>query len=142
MSRNLFVKAINECYIYSALLSDLLAEIPQVTTVNDQNQTEESVKLTEVAENGSVQLSKRQIKRQQKKERWNAYKHEKRAEERQKRKDRRRCQVESGLALPPSRKRLKKNKMVDSSCKQKVAIDCSFDDLMAEKVFIKFFKSE
>ena len=86
-------------------------------------------------EETSTKLSKRQIKKQQKKEHWEAVKAEKRAEERQKRKDRRRKLVEQGLPLPPGRKRLKKNKMSESSCKQKVAIDCSFDDLMADKVY-------
>lgn len=57
-----------------------------------------------------------------------------RIEEKQKRKLRRKIQIEQGLELPPSRKRLKKNRMVDSSNKQKVAIDCAFDELMGEKV--------
>ena len=32
------------------------------------------------------------------------------------------------------RKKLRKNRMVDSECKIKTVIDCSFDDLMNEKV--------
>ena len=57
-----------------------------------------------------------------------------RLEERQKLKERRKLQIQQGIDLPPSRKRLKKNKMADSSNKQKVAIDCAFDELMSDKV--------
>ena len=31
------------------------------------------------------------------------------------------------------KKRIKQNKMKNSSCKLRVAFDCSYDDLMAEK---------
>ena len=57
-----------------------------------------------------------------------------RAEEKAKRKLRRKIKIEQGVELPPSRKRLKKNRMADSTNKQKIAIDCAFDNLMGEKV--------
>ena len=62
-----------------------------------------------------------------------------RAYERQKKKEKRQAMKESGEPLPPGRKRLKRNSMKNSSCHVKVAIDCSFDDLMNEKVGFSFF---
>ena len=42
---------------------------------------------------------------------------------------------ERGETLGPTRKQLARNKMSNSSCQIKVAIDCGFDDIMADKVF-------
>ena len=41
---------------------------------------------------------------------------------------------EKGEDLGPSKKQLKRNTMENSTCKIRVVIDCSFDDLMSEKV--------
>jgi tRNA (guanine9-N1)-methyltransferase len=57
-----------------------------------------------------------------------------RAKERQKKKERLQSLKEQGVELGPSRKRLKKNSMADSLCKTQVAVDCSFDHLMSDKV--------
>ena len=57
-----------------------------------------------------------------------------RAKERQKKKERLKKLREQGVELGPSRKRLKKNSMANSSCKIQVAVDCSFDHLMNDKV--------
>ena len=54
--------------------------------------------------------------------------------EKEKRKQKRREKLERGEELGPSKKRLKLNTMKNSKCLIKVAVDCSFDDLMAEKV--------
>lgn len=51
-----------------------------------------------------------------------------------KRKQKRREKRESGEDTGPSKKKLKSNTMKNSLCKIRVAVDCSFDDLMADKV--------
>jgi len=53
-----------------------------------------------------------------------------------KRKQKRREKIERGEDTGPTKKMLKKNTMHGSSCDIRVAIDCSFDDLMAEKVSV------
>lgn len=62
---------------------------------------------------------------------WNCYS---RNMQKLKRKQKRREKIERGEDTGPSKKTLKKNTMENSSCDIRVAIDCSFDDLMAEKV--------
>ena len=57
-----------------------------------------------------------------------------RQHERQKKKERLRKARERGDVIGPGRKRLKHNTMALSSCKVQVVVDCSFDDLMSEKV--------
>jgi hypothetical protein len=57
-----------------------------------------------------------------------------RADERNRKKEKRKLAREQGKPVGPSRKSLKHNKMADSSCKLRVVVDCSFDDLMNEKV--------
>ena len=57
-----------------------------------------------------------------------------RQHERAKKKKKRQEAREKGVDLGPSRKALKLNKMADSSCQVKVVVDCSFDDLMKERV--------
>lgn len=61
-----------------------------------------------------------------------------RAKEREKRKARVKALKEQGVELGPSRKKLKKNSMENSSCHLEVAIDCSFDDLMSDRVMFFF----
>lgn len=65
-----------------------------------------------------------------------AYFYRFRLKERQNKKRRKRELREKGEDLGPSKKQLKRNTMANSSCKIRVAIDCSFDDLMSEKVQI------
>ena len=45
---------------------------------------------------------------------------------------------ERGEDIGPSRTTLKKNRMVDSACRLRIVIDCSFDDFMTEKVLESF----
>ena len=55
--------------------------------------------------------------------------------EKEKKKQKRREQIERGEPrTKPSKKEMKKNKMSDSQCKVRVAIDSSFDDFMSERV--------
>lgn len=56
--------------------------------------------------------------------------------EKERYKARKRACRERGEDLGPSRKQLRHNKMSKSTCKMKVAIDCDFDDYMAEKVSV------
>ncbi|KAK7498588.1 hypothetical protein BaRGS_00010248 [Batillaria attramentaria] len=80
-----------------------------------------------------VPLSKNQLKKQKKKEKWLQFKAQKRQAEKQKKKRRLAEMRERGEDIGPSRKSLKKNAMKDSACQQKVVIDCSFDSYMTEK---------
>ncbi len=57
-----------------------------------------------------------------------------RLRERENRKRRRQELREQGEDPGPSKKQLKKNTMANSACKIRVAIDCGFDHMMAEKV--------
>ena len=58
----------------------------------------------------------------------------KRQAEKEKRKKRFAEMRERGEDIGPSRKSLKKNRMVDSACRLRVVIDCSFDKFMTQKV--------
>jgi len=62
-----------------------------------------------------------------------------RLHQKEKRKEKRRQKVASGVDLGPSRKLLKKNTMKESKCQVAVAIDLSFDELMTEKVIEVLF---
>ncbi|KAL5018130.1 hypothetical protein ScPMuIL_003852 [Solemya velum] len=85
-------------------------------------------------------LSKTQLKKMKKKEKWLMYRGEKRKKEKERRKERRRVAVESGEDLGPSRKSLKLNKMEKSNCRIRIAIDCSFDDYMTDRDHMKLAK--
>ncbi|KAH9508468.1 tRNA methyltransferase 10 [Bulinus truncatus] len=78
-------------------------------------------------------LSKSQLKKQLKREKWLVIKQEKRRASKQKRKQRLAEMREKGEEIGPSRKKLKTNTMKNSSCKIRVIIDLSLDDYMAEK---------
>ncbi|CAL1527450.1 unnamed protein product [Lymnaea stagnalis] len=78
-------------------------------------------------------ISKNQLKKQLKREKWLAIKQEKRREAKQKRKLRFAMMREKGEDTGPTRKRLKLNTMRGSSCKIRVVIDLSMDDRMTEK---------
>ncbi|KAK7112441.1 tRNA methyltransferase 10 homolog A-like [Littorina saxatilis] len=78
-------------------------------------------------------LSKNQIKKQKKREKWLQIKSQIRHAEREKKKRRFAEMKKRGEDIGPSRKSLKKNRMVDSACRLRVVIDCSFDDFMTEK---------
>lgn len=92
--------------------------------------------------NNSVQLSKRQLKRQQKSAKWEEVKKLKRLKEREKYKQKRKEALEKGLPARtgPSRKALKLNKIEKSANFLKVAIDLDFDELMTDKDISKCVK--
>ncbi|XP_012269098.2 tRNA methyltransferase 10 homolog A [Athalia rosae] len=85
-------------------------------------------------------LSKNQLKRIHKKNKWLERRPEKRLNERAKAKKRRAIAKANNIDLGPSRKALKKSTMADSSCKLTVTIDLSFDDLMIDKDIAKLIK--
>ena len=49
-------------------------------------------------------------------------------------KEKKKRMKEAGEDTGPTRQQLKHNKMANSACKVQVAVDCSFDDYMSEKV--------
>jgi len=83
---------------------------------------------------GGEKLSKRQLKRQKKRELWESARVERRKEEKQRRQKRKQEQQQPNSG-EPSRKRPKLSKLADESWNSKisVAIDMSFDDLMSDK---------
>ncbi|KZC13008.1 RNA (guanine-9-)-methyltransferase domain-containing protein 2 [Dufourea novaeangliae] len=85
-------------------------------------------------------MSKRQLKKIKKKEKWLERKGEKRLKEREKAKQKRAYARAHNIDLGPSRKALKKSTMADSNCKVGVTIDMSFDDLMIDKDVAKLTK--
>ncbi|XP_043265142.1 tRNA methyltransferase 10 homolog A isoform X1 [Colletes gigas] len=85
-------------------------------------------------------ISKRQLKKVRKREKWLERKDEKRIKEREKARQKRAFARANNIDLGPSRKALKKSTMADSSCKVGVTIDMSFDDLMIDKDIAKLTK--
>ncbi|CAD6208238.1 GSCOCG00003244001-RA-CDS [Cotesia congregata] len=85
-------------------------------------------------------ISKNQLKKIKKKEKWLAHKSEKRLKERLKAKEKRAFARAHNINLGPSRKSLKKCTMENSSCKLTITIDMGFDDLMIEKDIAKLIK--
>ena len=57
-----------------------------------------------------------------------------RAKERDRKKQNRKQAWEQNIELGPSRKTLKRNTMEYSECQLRVVVDCSFDNLMSERV--------
>ncbi|KAL3876750.1 hypothetical protein ACJMK2_034546 [Sinanodonta woodiana] len=85
------------------------------------------------AGNNEKRLSKGQLRKLRKQERWQAIKADKRKAEKKRKQEKRQNCIEQGIDLGPSRKQLKFNTMEKSDCKQRVVIDCSFDEYMNEK---------
>ncbi|XP_072763244.1 tRNA methyltransferase 10 homolog A isoform X2 [Anoplolepis gracilipes] len=88
----------------------------------------------------SSNISKRQLKRMEKRKKWLEQKGEKRLRERAKAREKRAYARANNLSLGPSRKFLKKSTMAISPCKLMVTIDLSFDELMIEKDIAKLTK--
>ncbi|XP_058791713.1 tRNA methyltransferase 10 homolog A [Phymastichus coffea] len=87
-----------------------------------------------------ITLSKRQLKKIKKREKWLKLKPEKRLKERAKAKEKRAFARAHNLDLGPSRKFLKMCTMADSPCKLNVTIDLSFDNHMISKDIAKLIK--
>ncbi|XP_031838521.1 tRNA (guanine(9)-N(1))-methyltransferase Trmt10A isoform X1 [Nomia melanderi] len=88
----------------------------------------------------NTNMSKRQLKKIKRREKWLERKSEKRLKEREKARQKRAYARANNISLGPSRKALKKSTMADSSCKIEVSIDMSFDDLMIDKDIAKLTK--
>ncbi|EPB80730.1 tRNA (guanine-N(1)-)-methyltransferase [Ancylostoma ceylanicum] len=76
-------------------------------------------------------LSKNALKKLKSRERWLEHRKRKRVEEKQRRKEKRIALKEAGLGQ--QLRRFRGKAMEQSTCKIRVAIDMSFDDLMSEK---------
>ncbi|CDW58660.1 zinc phosphodiesterase ELAC protein 2 [Trichuris trichiura] len=78
-------------------------------------------------------VSKKQLKRQRKREQWLLRRKERRKREQERRKQRRAEARKAGEPTKPGRKTLKRTPMESSQCRQRVAVDMSFDSLMSER---------
>ncbi|VDP05262.1 unnamed protein product [Soboliphyme baturini] len=104
-----------------------MADVPVI-----QSEASSSVLATEIQSLNC--LSKRQRKKQLKRERCLANRQEKRKMEKLKRKLRHRREVEAGTPRSaPSRKQLKQVSMASSPNKQRLVVDMAYDDLMTDK---------
>ncbi|XP_053393225.1 tRNA methyltransferase 10 homolog A-like isoform X2 [Mercenaria mercenaria] len=116
-------------------INDKAHTAPGAITVEEDGSNEaEGKNKAEVAETGGATLSKSQLKKLKKKEKWEQVKSQKRKAEKERHKARKRACRERGEEVGPTRKQLRHNKMSKSNCKIKVVVDCDFDDYMAEKV--------
>ncbi|XP_076761185.1 tRNA methyltransferase 10 homolog A isoform X1 [Xylocopa sonorina] len=88
----------------------------------------------------NTNLSKRQLKKVKKREKWLERKFELRLREREKARQKRAFARANNINLGPSRKALKRSTMAESSCKIGVTIDLSFGDLMIDKDIAKLTK--
>ncbi|XP_033219135.1 tRNA methyltransferase 10 homolog A [Belonocnema kinseyi] len=95
---------------------------------------------TDVTATTESNMSKRQLKRIMKSQKWLERKSEKRLKEKTKLKEKRAFARANNIDLGPSRKVLKRCTMADSTCKMNVTIDLSFDDLMIDKDIAKMIK--
>ncbi|XP_076327249.1 tRNA methyltransferase 10 homolog A-like isoform X4 [Tachypleus tridentatus] len=85
-------------------------------------------------------ISKRQLKKQARHEKWLQQKPIRRAKEKEKKRKRKQEAKEKGIILGPSKKYLKQVKMKDSSCSICIAVDVSLDELMTDAERSKCFK--
>ncbi|XP_014211282.1 tRNA methyltransferase 10 homolog A [Copidosoma floridanum] len=112
-------------------------------TIPHVEEPEKVEKVTLDAEQAKGQeptLSKRQLKKIKKLEKWLKIKPEKRLKERAKAREKRAIAKANNLDCGPSRKYLKTCTMSDSPCKLNVTIDLSFDDYMIGKDIAKLIK--
>ncbi|XP_011497482.1 PREDICTED: tRNA methyltransferase 10 homolog A [Ceratosolen solmsi marchali] len=110
--------------------------------VKDPEKKDENILISAKLQDTSTDnaLSKRQLKKIKKREKWLKLKPEKRLRERAKAKEKRAFARANNLDLGPSRKFLKSCTMADSSCKLNVTIDLSFDEFMISKDIAKLIK--
>ncbi|XP_027853931.2 tRNA methyltransferase 10 homolog A [Aphis gossypii] len=86
--------------------------------------------------NQSTSLSKRQLKKIQKQQIWMEKKAKRKELNKEKKEEKKKWKAqmrESGVEVP----KVKTNKMADSTCKQRIVLDMSFDDLMSDKDLCK-----
>ncbi|KAK9880121.1 hypothetical protein WA026_008636 [Henosepilachna vigintioctopunctata] len=124
--------------------SDSIKKYHQILRT-EQNQSEYQIEMNKTEEtlfNGVEisNLTKRQHKKYLKMLKWQEVKKEKRAKERLKTKEKRLHAKANNINLGPSRKELKRMKMIDSPCKIGICIDLSFDELMIDKDMAKTIK--
>lgn len=113
------------------------SKIPGSENNSTSTSSDEQGQKTQDAKSG---LSKNQLRKLKNREKWLAIKADKRKHERAKKKKRYADARSQGISLGPSRKALKLNSMKDSKCQIRVAVDCSFDNLMSEKDVMKLVK--
>ncbi|XP_055931818.1 tRNA methyltransferase 10 homolog A-like [Argiope bruennichi] len=101
---------------------------------------QESVEVNTELSSTQPVISKNQLKKLKKHQRWLETKAQRKAKEKLKRKLKIQEAKEMGRDLGPSRKYLKSQKMCDSTCKLKICFDLSFADVMTEPEFSKAFK--
>ncbi|XP_008558822.1 tRNA methyltransferase 10 homolog A [Microplitis demolitor] len=116
-----------------------------MTTNSSDNQIVTTPNLNLINENSNndtdtSNLSKSQLKKIKKREKWLAQKPEKRRKERLKTKEKRAFARANNIDLGPSRRELKKSTMENSTCRLTITIDMSFDDLMIDKDIAKLVK--
>ncbi|XP_069683540.1 tRNA methyltransferase 10 homolog A [Periplaneta americana] len=115
-------------------------KLEHVENDKQTNGENETICSTENEETEASTLSKRQLKKLRKKEKWLAYKPLKRAKEKERLKEKKLQARLNNVKLGPSRKELKHSKMSQSNCTVRVAIDLSFDELMNGKEIGKCIK--
>ncbi|XP_015606793.1 tRNA methyltransferase 10 homolog A [Cephus cinctus] len=133
-------------------------EVPQKVEIQEEHGIQETVKNVEVLQDIEIKeehgiqesvvkdlevpknMSKTQLKKIKKREKWLERKVEKRIKERAKAKEKRALAKEKNIDLGPSRKALKRSTMADSDCKLSVTIDLAFDDHMIDKDIAKLIK--
>ncbi|KAK7788427.1 hypothetical protein R5R35_012847 [Gryllus longicercus] len=93
-----------------------------------------------IPDESSQKISKRQMKKMQKREKWLQRKPEKRAKEKAKLKEKKLHAKLNNINLGPTVRELKNNTMEKSNCKIHVVIDLSFDDYMNSKGLSKCVK--
>lgn len=148
MSTNIFtfliLELINNCL---SLLPYIVSVFKEMQDITDLANAEEAMETSDSKSDlGSLtnkrkfeepQLSKRQLRKQLKREKWEKLLPAKRAKEKLKEKQKRANARLNNIDLGPSKKELKRNKMSTSTCKVRVAVDMSFDDLMIDKDIAK-----
>lgn len=128
------IEVINGVHKEDTLLDNRPPSVEENSNMNNNDDNKPSPDPEQSANGGETQtLSKRQQKKLLRRQKWNDTKVERRKREREKLKKR---LVEKRAAGEPCgniRKKLKQMTMASSSCKQRVVVDMSFDDLMIEK---------
>ncbi|XP_005091028.1 tRNA methyltransferase 10 homolog A [Aplysia californica] len=129
---------LNHFYYWSAevfvfLFPSLLKQLSTAVTIGNMDHCDINKSEDKGVVDDTQKLSKNQLKKLKRKERWLAVKQERRQQEKQKRKQRLAERREKGEDIGPNRKRLKTNTMKNSSCKIQVVLDLSLDEYMNDK---------